>query len=58
MRSNQFEQLLSLIKDNIEKKEVKYKESISCLFKVRKHIFYLWFLWTDTLSKNDTYELL
>jgi len=43
MRSNQFEQLLSLIKDNIEKKEVKYKESISCLFKVRKHIFYLWF---------------
>jgi len=29
MSSNQFEQLLSLIKDDIEKKEVNYRESIS-----------------------------
>jgi len=27
--NNQFEQLLSLIKDDIEKKEVNYRESIS-----------------------------
>ena len=29
MSSNQFEQLLSLIKDDIEKKEVNYRENIS-----------------------------
>ena len=29
MSSNQFEQLLSIIKDDIEKKEVNYRESIS-----------------------------
>ena len=29
MSSNQFEQLLSLIKDDSEKKEVNYRESIS-----------------------------
>jgi len=29
LSSNQFEQLLSLIKDDIEKKEVNYRESIS-----------------------------
>jgi len=29
MSSNQFEQLLSLIKDDIEKKEVNYRESNS-----------------------------
>jgi len=29
MSSNQFEQLLSLIKDDIEKNEVNYRESIS-----------------------------
>jgi len=29
MSSNQFEQLLSLIKDDIEKKELSYRENIS-----------------------------
>ena len=29
MSSNQFQQLLSLIKDDIEKKEVNYRDSIS-----------------------------